>query len=225
MPRKLNLLHGLSMFGPLLLLVGCDDAGAGTSPSHTVAAAGKDAPAPVARASQAPSVSKPLSESDRLGLQSAATACRSGDVKAFVDAFIQFAAVQRKYTARVVEYSVKGSGPARVEHVPAEAYDRFPIRMVDYYRKPVRPLRPGDDDEHIKIAVNQSQTNRISVEWTRVHYDGRSEGGDDLGNPFTLDGAAYDSSAPPDGQLLFAPTDTCWELVHDARDDVRSTGP
>ena len=161
----------------------------------------------------------PLSESDRTLLGVAASACRSQDKSGFFDAFIQSRAVQRKYTARTVELSVRGLGGERyrLRKIDGTEYPGAPIDMIDYYRKPAQPSRAGDLEEYVMISINQSQSNQISVEWTRVHFDGKSEGGDDLGNAFDLDGKPYDPGGRTDGQLLFAPTSDCWELVADTR--------
>lgn len=208
----------------LVLLTGCGETEAGTTARDT-STQDKDnslgrVPAPAART--APVASKPLSLTDQLALQSAASACKSADPHAFFDAFVQSEAVRKRYIASVVDYAVTGTGAAQQQKILGSAYDRFPIMMVDHYRKPVHPARAGDQNEYVRIELDQSQTNQISVEWTRVHYDGQSEGGDDLGNSFTLDGAPYDPAAPADGQLIFRPTDDCWELTYDGRDERRA---
>ncbi|MCX8477233.1 MAG: hypothetical protein MT490_15705 [Sphingomonas sp.] len=160
-----------------------------------------------------------LTESDRMSLRQAAAACTDADANAFFDVFIQSAAVRRKYSAPKITFSLEtqDSRPLRQSEIPGSRYRDFPIMMVDYYRKPVRPLRPGDDDEYVEISIYKGPQNQLAVEWTRVHYDGRSDGGDDLGNAVTLDGKPYDSAGPSDGQLLFRPAGGCWELVSDIR--------
>lgn len=163
-----------------------------------------------------------LSESDRIQLNSAAAACKQGDAAGFFSAFAGSAAVRRRYTAPTVRYSVTRTKPTyRVledRRMDESSYGGFPIRMGDYYYRSVKPLRPGDQHEYVMLDINQSQTNQISVEWTRVHFDGKSEGGDDLGNAYTLDGKPYSKEgSQTDGQLLFAPTANCWQLVADIR--------
>lgn len=211
--------------GPLLVLAGCGQ-------GDTLAAA-EASQSPAARTvtvrsgtddMRHPTGAKPLSETDRLMLETAAKACKSpgsDGYVAFFDAFIRSEAVRRKYSARTISIIRRDSVTDRLveerESIPAVAYRDFPIKMVDYYRKPVRPVRTGDDDEYVKVEFNQSQSNQISVEWTRVHYDGKSDGGDDLGNAFDLDGRPYDPLRRTDGQLLFDPTDDCWQLVTDIR--------
>jgi hypothetical protein len=162
---------------------------------------------------------KPVTESDRLSLRQAAAACRERDGNAFFDAFTQSGAARRKYSAPKITFSLETQDdrPLRRTDIAASRYKEFPIMMVDYYRKPVRPLRAGDDDEYVEISIYQSHQNQLAVGWARVHYDGKSEGGDDLGNPVTLDGKPYDPAGPLDGQLLFHLTSDCWELVSDIR--------
>lgn len=158
-------------------------------------------------------------ESDRIALRSAEAACQSRDPNAFFDAFIQSKAVQQKYSATSIEY-VKLRSDFTVDswtEVKASDYTGFPIEMVDYYRKPTAPLNPGAD-EHVVIELNQGQNEAFVVEWTRVTYDGKSSGGDDLGTAFTLDGKPYKAGEPTtDGQLFFAATPDCWQLETDTR--------
>lgn len=172
---------------------------------------------PVAPATIA--AARPLSESDRISLGMADAACRSEDKAEFFDAFIRSRAVQRKYMAHTIRVSVLGaSGEAlSVSKIAAADYAGSPIVMHDYYRKAAEPLRAGDLDEYVMISINQSQSNQVSVEWTRVHFDGKSDGGDDLGNAFDLDGQPYEQGGRSDGQLLFEPTPECWQLVADIR--------
>ena len=160
-----------------------------------------------------------VSESDQMSLTAAATACKNGEPNAFFDSFIQSKAVQQKYSARSIEY-VKLSPDFSVdswEEVQAKDYAAFPIVMVDYYRKSAQPLRQ-DVDEHVIIELNQGQTESFAVEWTRVTYDGKSSGGDDLGNAFTLDGKPYRAGeANTDGKLVFVVAGDCWNLASDIR--------
>ena len=160
-----------------------------------------------------------LSQSDRISLGAAETACRAKDKAEFFDAFIRSRAVQRKYLAKTINLAVLGSKGETLSsrQVAAADFAGSPIIMQDYYRKAAEPFRAGDRDEFVMISINQSQSNQVSVEWTRVHFDGKSEGGDDLGNAFDLDGQPYDPSGRTDGQLLFEPTADCWELAADIR--------
>jgi hypothetical protein len=160
-----------------------------------------------------------VSESDQMLLAAAATACKNGDPNAFFDSFIQSKAVQQKYSARSIE-SAKLSSDFSVdswEEAKAADYTAFPIVMVDYYRKSAQPLRQGVD-EHVMIELNQSQTESFAVDWTRVTYDGKSSGGDDLGNAFKLDGTPYRAGeANTDGKLVFVVAGDCWNFTSDIR--------
>lgn len=179
-----------------------------------------DEPVPVAAAASAAPTAP--DETDTIILAAAAAACKAEDYKAFFDAMIVSAAVRRAYSAATID--VVRFDAARTPYTPMETkkiaaadYRDFPIKMVDHYRQSVVPARTGDTDEHVMLQFNQSQSNQISVEWTRVHYDGRSEGGDDLGQAVDLDGRPYDAGGRVDGQLLLYPTATCWQLVADNR--------
>ncbi len=165
-------------------------------------------------------------ETDTIMLASAASACKTEDYKAFFDAMIASPAVRRKYSAAAIEFGRFDASRipyAAIEEkqIAAVDYSVFPIKMVDYYRKSVVPAHLGDTDEYVMLQINQSQDNRISVEWTRVHFDGKSDGGDGLGNAFGLDGQPYAAGGRTDGQLLLYPTATCWELVTDNRYERR----
>jgi hypothetical protein len=160
-----------------------------------------------------------LSETDRMMLTKAATACKSGDYKSLFDAFIQSAMVRQKYSAPSIDSVLRSTDGGDVldkKKILAANYTDFPLKMVDYYRKPVKPVKAGDD-EYVELVFNQSQDNRIVIEWARVTYQGPGEGGDDLGQPVDLDGEAYDAAGFKDGQLLFYPTQDCWQLVADTR--------
>lgn len=181
---------------------------------------------PVADFAQAdaPAFVQPATDNqdDRM-LTAASTACQAGDARAFFDVFIQSAAVRSRYSAADIAFLVREGDPTyhliREERLSEAAYrGRFPIRMVDVYYRSAQPLRSGDNDEYVLLELNQSATNRIAVEWTRVHFDGKSEGGDDLGQAFTLDGKPYEKGVSPiDGQLLFEPHGDCWRLISDMR--------
>ena len=173
-----------------------------------------------------PAAASARDETDKIMLASAATACEAEDYKAFFDAMISSAAVRRKYSAATMAFgrfdaSRTPYAPIEEKKIAAADYRAFPIKMVDHYRQSTFPVRAGDKDEHVILAFNQSQSNQISVEWTRVHYDGKSTGGDDLGQAFVLGGQPYKADGRTDGQLLLYPTATCWELVADNRYERR----
>lgn len=161
-------------------------------------------------------------ETDAIMLSAAATACAAEDYRAFFDAMISSAAVRRKYSAATIAFgrfdaSRTPYAPIEEKRIAVTDYRVFPIKMVDHYRQSTVPARAGDQGEHVIVQFNQSQANQISVEWTRVHYDGKTTGGDDLGQAFDLRGQPYAADGPADGQLLLYPTATCWELVADNR--------
>jgi hypothetical protein len=165
------------------------------------------------------SAASAIGESDRLSLQVADTACQSGDPNTFFDAFIQSKAVQKKYSAPAIEYVLLRPDFTvnRWEEIKAAVYTDFPMMMVDYYRKSTRPVRAGDD-EYVVIELNQGQNEAFVVEWTRVIYDGKSGGGDDLGTAFTLDGLPYrKGESGTDGSLFFETANGCWQLSTDTR--------
>jgi hypothetical protein len=158
-------------------------------------------------------------ETDRMMLAEAEAACKDQRYEAFFDAFIRSPAVRQKYSAARIDHllrSVSGSDILRRKTIARADYADFPLKMVDYYRKPVKPLKMFDD-EYVQLTFNQSRDNSIAVEWAIVTYQGPSEGGDDLGTPVDLDGKAYDPAGFKDGKLLFNPTQDCWELVADTR--------
>lgn len=143
--------------------------------------------------------------------------CRSNDANAFFGLMVQSPAVRHAFTAEKVEYSefdTKGVGKTTL--VPREAYDRFPIRMVDFMWKAAQPLLRGRD-EHVVMELNVSQTNDVAVDWTRVIYGPPYDGAESLGTARDLDGRVHDPSRPTDGTLLLQPRDGCWYLVADTR--------
>ena len=214
-PKRMSLLAAIAL--PLAILgAGCNAESRATEPvpRHSVHSA---------KVGKAAAGSVHLSETDRLSLASAASACRVQDKHGFFEAFVASSAVRRKYSAPVIAYSVTQISPAyrvlRRDRIPVASYHDFPITMVDYYYTSAKPVRSGDKDEYVMMKeINQSQSNQLSVEWTRVHFDGQSEGGEDLGKAFTLDGKPYEPGGlNTDGQLLFEPDAGCWQLVADIR--------
>ncbi len=209
---------------PLILLVSaCNDqstaagvAAAGPAePEPSAARASGAAPAPAAEPAQ-------LSESESLEIASAAGACASGEADSFVASFVRSAEVRRRYSAATIQYSVRQTRPDyRVltqERFAAADYGNFPLTMMDYYFKTTAQASRTGEDEYVMLETNVSQSNQLSVEWTRVRFDGETEGGDDLGNATLLNGRPYvEGGSDIDGQLLFEPTDDCWQLVADIR--------
>lgn len=167
-----------------------------------------------------------LNDSDRYSLDQIANACSSEGSMSneafadFFDAFIRSKAARVKYSAAQIHYTVYSGGRVLSDEILGPGnYTRFPVQMVDYYYKPVTPAFAGDEDEYLDIQFNQSQTGDFSVDWARVHFDGQSEGGDNLGNPLGADGKPLARGAHPDpeGQLLFQAVGSCWKFVSDVR--------
>lgn len=203
----------------VILLAGCSEA-----PSAAPVAA----EANVARASSTDQSARPIrpkagsiSENDRIERKSAAAVCFGGDYKSFFDSFVRSSAFRRNYTSPQIYVAIEDGQGNVLEggrnQKTRRDHDDFPIIMVDYYYKPKVPIQQGDDDEHLILEINQGQTEAFVVEWARVHYDGKSEGGDDLGNAFRLNGQPFDRAGPWDGRLLFEPHENCWRLASDIR--------
>jgi hypothetical protein len=208
-------------FGGLVCLATSACGGASSAETRVTEDAVEAQPAEAAQPVPPTPASAPLTESDRIALEMARGACAARDFRGLFTQMAASAAVRIAYSAPIIEVSTLGRNgePSQTRQIAARAYRDFPIRLVDYYFKPVAPSNPGDSDEYIDIAFNQSQNDQFSVEWARVHYDGKSEGGDDLGNIIGPDGAPLPAGTHPDadGQLLFEPNANCWQLVADYR--------
>ncbi|MDX8356867.1 hypothetical protein [Sphingopyxis terrae] len=161
------------------------------------------------------------SELDRNALEMAERACANRDFQQLFTAIAISPAVRRKYSAPTITSAVLDPQGRVISSrdVPANSYEDFPVRQVDFYYKPAKPRAPGDEDEYLDIQFNQSQSDDFSVDWARVHYDGQSEGGDDLGNIIGPEGKPLPPGTHPDsdGQLLFRPIGNCWQLQEDIR--------
>lgn len=149
-------------------------------------------------------------ETDVLMLETAKTACEAQDFRGFFEAFVRSPFVRDAYSASTISRTVAGI----TTKVPRESYigTEFPIALMDYYWVSAASARAVSADpkapyEHLKMEFNQSQTDIWRVDWQRVTYDGKSEGGDDLGNVTGTSGAP--------GYVLFNPTTDCWQLTDD----------
>lgn len=203
---------------PICALGVCDTSWAKSTEPGTVPAVQNSVSTPL---QQATVQGQAFMESDRISLEMADNACKAKDFGSFFDVFITSKDVRLKYSSIKIHYVLLGTGGKIIsEHTyEAASYPHFPVMMFDYYYKPVTPARAGDEDEYLDLQFNQSQSNDFSVEWSRVHYDGQSDGGDDLGNPIDASGKPIPRSVNPDpeGQLLFHTTNACWELREDIR--------
>lgn len=155
-----------------------------------------------------------------MDLERAQTACRERDFGSFLDALIWSESARRAYSAPFITVTRFGAhGRADRRQVALNAYAEFPIRMEDFYRKPSAAVSDAGADEYVELAFNQSQGDVFAVSWTRVRYDGQTEGGDDLGRALTLNGDPLPAGYAADGTLIFAPHEGCWRLVADERFD------
>lgn len=197
------------------MLAACDGAkgAASTEPPKTSAVSAEPAKTPRAE--------HQLSESDHIALEQAKRACENRDFKGLFTAMAVSDAVRQQYSASAIEVSELDAvgKPLSTRQISSGAYNQFPVKLVDYYYKPTAPLRAGDEDEYLDIQFNQSQNDDFAVDWARVHYDGQSQGGDDLGNILGPDGRPLPAGTHPDadGQLLFRPVGDCWQLSEDIR--------
>jgi hypothetical protein len=153
--------------------------------------------APASRAEEDPAISAMV-------LREAEEACKTQDVDSFVTAFIESDAVRKAYTRDSLDIATNSAAGRSVTTIDGKSYADFPLAIFDYYYTTAQ----GIDENgytHVLIEKAQSADNRLRVDWVRVTYDGKSEGGDDPG-------AIVEKGADP-GYLLFNPTDQCWELV------------
>lgn len=159
-----------------------------------------------------------MTESDRLSLDMAQGACRSGDFGQFLRAYGGSWAVRDRYTAAKVNYGQQGGSRA----MPRQQYlgqNNFPLSPIDFYWGTADSYRNfeanGDDPSklvYVELEFNTASDNRRRVDWTpgifEAHVDTTGkEFGDGLGELVEQTG--------PGGYLLFYPTDDCWELVED----------
>lgn len=159
------------------------------------------------------------SSDDDPALERAVAACRAGDFRGFFDAFVRAENVRNVFTAPTVvvtRYGADGRTPERSE-TPRYGFKGFPIRVEDVYWRPARSVFEAGEDEYLQLEFDESQSGVFAVSWTRVRYDGRSEGGDDLGAALTPDGVPFQPGGLPDGRLVFRPHQDCWLLVADER--------
>ncbi len=145
-------------------------------------------------------------ETDDMMLQSAKSACDARDFHGFFEAFTRSPFVREAYAAATVTRTINGVSTK----VARDAYagEGFPIALMDYYWVSAASARAVSADpkaayEHLKMEFNQSQSDIWRIDWQRVRYDGKPNGGDDLGNEIGTYGEP--------GYLLFSPTATCWE--------------
>lgn len=159
-----------------------------------------------------------MTESDRLWLEMAEGGCRTDDFGSFLRAYGGSWAVREKYTAATVQFGTRGRSRA----MPRQQYldqNNFPITPIDYFWGTADSYRNfeanGDDPSklvYVQVEFNTAADNRRSVEWIPGIFQKDlnpppPELQEGLGELVQQTGAG--------GQLLFYPTDTCWELVQD----------
>lgn len=152
-------------------------------------------------------------------LERANTACRAGDFRGFFDAFVRAETVRSVFTAPTVvvtRYGADGRAPERSES-PRYGFEGFPIRVEDVYWRPAKSVSEASEDEYLQLEFDEGQSEVFAVSWTRVRYDGRTEGGDDLGEALAPYGLPLQAGRLPDGRLVFRPYQDCWRLVADER--------
>lgn len=175
---------------------------------------------PTAAPAAATGVAKPLSESDRLILEMAANACRTGDFRQFFQAFTRSEAVRERHTAKTVEFGTEGS----TYRMPVRRYlddHHYPLGIIDYawmtresamlYEMDDVPP-PVEKVRYVQLIFETASDNRQRVEWLPGVFEknlGRNL--EDLGDGI---GELVEPSGPG-GYLLFFPTRDCWELVSD----------
>ena len=154
----------------------------------------------------APAAAQSLSESDRLQLEGAQAACRSGDFNQFFFLFAQSAAVRARYIAPQVSIGPEAS-PRTVSRADYLANHRFPIQALDYslFTAASADAHNGDANvplEPIGWILNTAGDNRRRIDWSAGDFEGGE--GDGPGRMLALRGNP--------GKLLFVPTADCWEL-------------
>ena len=142
---------------------------------------------------------EPLSETDRLMLDQAKTACKNADFKQFFEAVLRAQAVRERYFPAPIQTASR--------KVAVSEY-RFPIQIMDYsYIVAGSEQRGPNNWEYVKLEFNQAQDERYRVDWVRVDF---GPNGDDEGAT-----PEDDREYGPRGYLLFYPTKECWTLVED----------
>lgn len=192
---------GLPLFA-LAVLAACT----GAEPVHEKGQNGPDAAKATSAAKTAtqpndvpPAAEEPLSETDRLILDQAKTACKNSDFKQFFEAVLRSQPVRERYFSNPIQTASR--------KVAVSEY-RFPIQIMDYsYIVAGSDLRGPNNWEYVKLEFNQAQDERYRVDWVRVDF---GPNGDDEGAT-----PEDDREYGPRSYLLFYPTKECWTLVEE----------
>ncbi len=135
-----------------LSLGGCSEQPASAETAAKQAAAEPAAPPPSAKAPARNSAPAPLSETDRMMLEQAKTACANADFKPFFEAALRTQAVRERYFTGPI---ATASG-----RKPASEY-RFPIEIMDFsYIAAGSAARGPNKWEYVKLEFNQAQDER-----------------------------------------------------------------
>ena len=100
-----------------------------------------------------------VSELDRNALEMAEHACANRDFPQLFTAIAISPAVRRKYSAPTIASAVLDAQGRVISSrdVPANSYEDFPVRQVDFYYKPAKPRAPGDEDEYLDISSTRAR--------------------------------------------------------------------
>lgn len=157
-------------------------------------------------------------ESDRLWLATAASACRNKEFKDFFRAFSGSRVVRARYTAPIVDVGDAGKS-IKMNRARYIAQKNYPLAMVDHFFVTAQTARPfsSTDGEpntrrYVQVEINQSSDNRGRVDWLPGIFEinlrsASEEPMEGLGDLLRKTG--------PGGYLLFRPNRRCWELVED----------
>lgn len=143
---------------------------------------------------------------DTDALAMAVAACKNQEFPSLLQAMAISDAVVARYSALTIAVVIDGVSTP----LAREDYHDFPIGIIDYYwisRSSMQAWESNADTDlvHLQMEFNQSQSDQWRIDWVPVRYDGKSSGGDDLGEVAEIIGVP--------GHLLFEPTADCWELV------------
>ena len=216
-----TIIHAAGVISATMLLAGCGEAATGAVGTATEAAAtaqpatvDADGATPAATtdaavASPAPAAAQPLTDSDRMALQSIDAACRAGDFNQFLFLFSHNAVARARHVAAEVSVGDEAS-PRRVSRADYLAGHRFPVQVMDYTMYTAQSVDQRDRDPDVRLqpvawVVNTASDNRRRIDWAAGVFDGSGEEGP--GRLLRL--------TAPSGVIHFSPTDTCWELRSD----------
>ncbi len=203
MTAKSKFKLGMTVILGVAILSACSDASApqsqtDASPEQRVGNAIVEA-APVPAAPPARPAPAALTETDRMMLEQAASACKNGEFKPFLEAALRSKPVRLRYFTKPVNTATGAR--------PVESYS-FPFQIMDYNYVTVGSVEKAPRAwEYVQLDINQAQDERVSVDWVRIDF---GKNGNDEGET-----PEDDKTYGPRGQLLFYPTNECWTLLED----------